>query len=40
MKDVRGKTDTADDERYNTEAKVAKNERKILVFVMEMNVKV
>lgn len=35
-----GKTDTADDEHYDTEAKVAKNERKIRVFVMEMNAKV
>lgn len=32
------KIDTADDEHYDIEVKVAKNEREILVFGMEMNI--
>lgn len=29
--------DTADDDCYDTEVKVAENEKELLVFVMEMN---
>lgn len=36
-KDSHRKIDTVDDERYDAEVKVAKNERELLVFVMEMN---
>lgn len=36
--DSHRKIDTVDDERYDTEVKVAKNERELLVFVMEMNI--
>lgn len=31
------KIDTADDERHDIEVKVAKNEKEVLIFVMEMN---
>lgn len=36
-KDLHWKIDTVDDERYDIEVKVAKNEKELLVFVMEMN---
>lgn len=36
-KDLQRKTDTADDEQHDIEVKVARNEKELLVFVMEMN---
>lgn len=36
-KDLHWEIDTVDDERYDIEVKLAKNEKEALVFVMEMN---